>query len=293
VAMASPEDSKLDVTHSGPRPSALFRLLEFYGTRVPHRGQWRVHTLLRRMLKADVDADFQVTRGGLRWQLNPSDFVQADLFWYGHKDYWETYHLRKLLQQGSVLFDIGANIGYYAITLAATLGNECRVYAFEPFPPTYERLLTHITLNSCTETISAHRLALSDREGVAHMSVRVGGNSGSARLDTAGESIPTTTLDIFCALHRIDRLDFVKIDAEGHEEFILAGGAQTIRQHRPRILLEFDPPLLNAAGSSVERVVSLLRSHGYSLHTARRDVLVPMETLPAGRVVVNAFAFPQ
>ena len=249
--------------------------------------------MLRRILKPDVDADFQVTRGGLRWQLNPSDFVQADLFWFGHKDHWETHHLRKLLQRGSVLFDIGANIGYYAITLAATLGNECRVHAFEPYPPSYERLLTNISLNGLTETISAHRLALSDRERVAHMRIRVGSNSGSARLDTAGERVPITTLDSFCSMHRIDRLDFVKIDAEGHEEFVLAGGAETIRQHRPLILLEFDPPLLGDAGSSVERVVSVLRSYGYSLHTARREVLVPMETLPAGRVVVNAFAFPR
>jgi len=290
--MTKPTNSKLDVTHT-PRRSALFRLLEFYGTRMHHRGQWRLHTLLRQILKPDVDADYQVTRGGLRWQLNPSDFVQADLFWFGRKDYWETYHLCRLLRQGSVLFDIGANIGYYGITLAATLGNECRVYAFEPFPATYEVLVTNIALNGLTETISAHRQALSDRERVARMRTRVGSNSGSARLDTAGESISTTTIDIFCSTHSIDRLDFVKIDAEGHEEFILAGGAQTIRQHRPLILLELDPPLLNDAGSSVERVVSLLRSHGYTLRTARRNTLVPMETLPAGRVVVNAFAFPR
>jgi FkbM family methyltransferase len=291
--VARPAHPKLDVTHRTPRRSALFRLLEFYGTRVHHRGQWRVHTMLRRMFKPDVDADFQVTRGGLRWQLNPSDFVQADLFWFGHKDYWETHHLRNLLQRGSVLFDVGANIGYYAVTLSAALGRECRVHAFEPFPSSYERLMTNITLNNLTETISAHRLALSDRERVTHMRIRVGSNSGSARLDTTGERIPTTTLDSFCSTHRIDRVDFVKIDAEGHEEFVLVGGAQTIRQHRPLILLELDPPVLSDAGSSVERVVSLLRSHGYSLRTARREVLVPMETLPAGRVVVNAFAFPR
>src|SRR5262245_22412801 len=121
----------LQTTAVPPRRSALIRILEFYGTRVRHRGQWRVHTILRRILKPDVDADFQVTRGGLRWRLNPSDFVQADLFWFGHKDYWETHHLRKMLQRGSVLFDIGANIGYYALTLAATLRNECLVHAFE------------------------------------------------------------------------------------------------------------------------------------------------------------------
>jgi FkbM family methyltransferase len=291
--MTRPAQQQRTTAPIPPRRSALVRILEFYGTRVPHRGQWRVHTILRRILKPDVDADFQVTRGGLRWQLNPSDFVQADLFWFGHKDYWETHHLRKLLQRGSLLFDIGANIGYYAITLAAALGNKCRVHAFEPFPPSYERLLTNIALNSFADTISAHRLALSDRERVAHMRVRVGGNSGSARLNTEGERISTTTLDMFCSTNRIERLDFVKIDAEGHEEFVLAGGAQTIRQHHPLILLELDPPLLSDAGSSVERVVSLLRSHGYSLRTACRDVLMPMKTLPVGRVVVNVFAIPQ
>ena len=249
--------------------------------------------MLRRILKADVDADFQVTRGGLRWRLNPSDYVQADLFWYGHKDYWETYHLRKLLQRGSVLFDIGANIGYYAITLAAALGTESRAHAFEPFAPSYERLLTNIALNNLNETVDAHKLALSDRERVAYMRVRVGGNSGSARFDTGGERIPTTTLDIFCPTHHIERLDFVKIDAEGHEEFVLAGGAQTLRRYRPLILLELDPPLLSDAGSSVERVVATLGNYGYSLHTARRDALLPMETLPTGRVVVNAFAIPR
>lgn len=246
--------------------------------------------MLRRLFRPDVDAYFVVTRSGQRWRLNPSDFVQADLFWLGSKDYWDTYHLRRLLQRGSVLFDVGANFGYYAITLAATLRSECRVYAFEPFPSSYERLLTNISLNGLTETISAHRLALSDQEGAASMSIRIGGNSGSARLDSSGQSIIRTTLDVFCITHRIDQLDLLKIDVEGHEERVLRGAAQTIRKHRPLIFIELDPPLLSDAGSSVERVVSLLQAHGYSLHIARRDALEPIKTLPTGRVVVNAFA---
>jgi FkbM family methyltransferase len=249
--------------------------------------------MLRRLLKGDIDADLYVTRNGLRWKLNPSDFVQADIFWFGHKDYWETYHLRRLLERGSVVFDIGANIGYYAITLAATLGDECHVHAFEPFGPSYERLLTNIILNSLTDTISAHKVAVSDREGSGRIMIRVGGNSGSARLDSTGDSIPTTTLDVFCSRNGIDRVNFVKIDTEGHEEFVLAGGTGIIDKCRPLILLELDPPLLDDAGSSVKRIVSRLDSHGYSLHTARRDVLVPMGRLPTGRVVVNAFAIPR
>ena len=293
MIMVRPKNSRLNPRSLTPRRSVLFRILEFYGTRVPHRGQERIHRMLRRMFRTDVDADFEVIRGGQRWVLNPSDFAQAELFWFGNKDYWDIHHLHKLLQRGSVLFDVGANIGYYAITLTVALRNECRVYAFEPFPSSYDRLLTNISLNSLTGTISAHKLALSDQERTARMGVRIGHNSGSARLDALGEDIVTTTLDRFCLDHRIERLDFIKIDTEGHEEFVLTGATQTLQRHRPLILLELDPPLLSDAGSSVERVVTRLGSHGYSLYTARRDKLVPMQTLPRGRVVVNAFAVPQ
>lgn len=248
--------------------------------------------MLRRRFLADLDTDFEVTRGDQRWRLNPSDFVQADLFWLGRKDYWDIRHLRRLIPRGSVLFDVGANFGYYAITLATALRNECRVYAFEPFPPTYECLGINISLNDLAGTITAHRLALSDQQGAANMSIRVSGNSGSARLDNSGQSIISTTLDVFCNTHRIDQLDFLKIDAEGHEERVLRGAAQTIQKQRPLILIELDRPLLRDAGSSVECVVSLLHAYGYSLHVAHRDTLVPLKTLPAD-VVVNAFALPR
>ena len=41
--------------------------LEFYGTRLPHRGQWRVHAWLRSLLHVQPDRDFGVVRSGLRW----------------------------------------------------------------------------------------------------------------------------------------------------------------------------------------------------------------------------------
>src|SRR5271157_5173518 len=125
--------------------SLLERTLLFYGTRLPnHPRKWWLHDRLRRMSGVAVDQDIEVVRDGLRWLLNPSDFEHAGLFWLGSKDPWDLYHLRRLAGPGCVFFDIGANFGYYSLALAAALDRQCRVYAFEPNPKTYARLLRHI-----------------------------------------------------------------------------------------------------------------------------------------------------
>jgi hypothetical protein len=77
---------------------------------------------------------------------------------------------------------------------------------------------------------------------------------------------------------------------EGYEERLLRGGAKTLADSRPLVHIELNPVTLEKARSSVERVVDLLRSHGYALFAARRAELVPLERLPRGRDYVNCFA---
>jgi FkbM family methyltransferase len=272
------------------RDDVLFKLLEFYGTRLHHRGQWWVHRHLRRLLGADIDAECHVVRNGRRFVLNPGDFVQRDFFWFGEQDRMEPRVLARLLTSGSVLFDVGANFGYYAITLADALGQDCRVFAFEPFPSTYSHLRRHIELNALDDVIRAYPVALADKAGFARMAMD-NRNSGAAALsDSDGiERVEVSTLDNFCAAHAIDRLDLLKVDVEGYEERLLIGGAETIARLSPLIFIELNPPALARAGSTVDRVVARLREHGYELFVAQRDRLEPLQQLPRGGNYVNAF----
>jgi FkbM family methyltransferase len=274
------------------RDDMLFRLLEFYGTRLHHRGQCWVHEHLRRFLDADIDEECDVIRNGRRFVLNPSDFVQRNFFWFGEEDQMEPRVLARLLKPGSVLFDVGANFGYYAITLADSLGHDCRVFAFEPFPSTYGRLRRHIELNALDDVIRAYPVALAARAGFARMAMH-SHNSGAAALsDSDGEErVEVSTLDNFCAEHAIDRLDFLKVDVEGCEEQLLIGGAATITRFSPLIFIELNPPTLARVGSTVGRVVARLREHGYELFVAHRDQLRPLSQLPRGHEYVNAFCF--
>src|SRR5687767_8104684 len=142
--------------------SFAFKFLEFYGTRLPHRGQWWVHAKLRQWLHADVNAELRVVRDGHEWLLNPSDFVQTEFFWLGSREAWDVFHAKTLVRPGCMIFDVGANFGHYAITLAGATGRDCVVHAFEPFPPNTERLRTNVGLNRLDRIVHIHPMALSD-----------------------------------------------------------------------------------------------------------------------------------
>ena len=105
----------------------MVRLLAWYGCRFPeHRGKWRLHETIRRRLGIDIDTEQTVERGGLRWSLNPADYAQLHLFWFGVRDPWEVYHLLRILPPEAVVLQAGANYGYYALSIATALGGQCR-----------------------------------------------------------------------------------------------------------------------------------------------------------------------
>ncbi len=276
--------------------SWCFRLLELYGTRLPHhRGKWWIHHHLRRLTGLDrLDTELVVQRGGLRWRLNPRDYAHRDLLWLGVKDRWELWHIRRRLAPGAVILDVGANFGYYGIYLAQSLQRRCTVHCLEPHPETFARLQDNIRLNHLEEVVHPHRLALAEAPGRARLSENPD-NSGAACLATGACSGPETeidTLDRFCARLGLERLDFLKIDVEGCEERLLAGGLASLRRWRPLISIEVNPPALAAAGSSPRRVAAWLAALDYRLMLPRRERLEPLRRLPAGPDYLNLICLP-
>lgn len=273
--------------------SASFKALSFYGTRMHHPGQWRVHSELRRALGADsVNSYIEVERAGLRWVLNPADHVQQNLFWLGQHDRWDISHIKQMLPPNPVLCDIGANFGYYSVTLAASLKPDCRIFAFEPHPKTRTRLERHIALNQLGDLITVLPCALSDVAGTVQMSLRES-NSGAAHISQHGDTeVEVSTLDSICADRQFSRLDFVKIDVEGFETRVLKGGSQCLQKLRPKLLVEMMPEQLERTGSSAAELASTLRDYGYRLHVSDRRKLLPLTTLPTGSDLINVFCLP-
>lgn len=262
--------------------SVATKALVYYGAKLPdHPRKWWVVAKLREVLQLTPTGEREVERRGHRLFLDPGDFEHADLFWMGVKDQAELRHLERLVGPTGVFLDIGANLGYYSLELSRRLGPRATMHAFEPNPPTYDRLRRHIQVNGRQGSIIAHRMALSDRVGQARMT-NLPGNSGATRLDDGekGFDVAVSTVDAFVAEQKLERIDAMKLDVEGFEANVLRGAVQSMARFKPHLIVEFWQWGLDKAGSSAAEVVEVLDRAGYVMHDLHGAVPKSITTLP-------------
>lgn len=272
----------------------LTRLLLWYGVRLPdHRAKWRVVSLLKHLTPPLQRAQVLVEREHLTWSIDPTDYVQSQLFWYGTRDRWEIYHLRRLLTHGAVILDAGANFGYYSLVLAHFLHRNCTVYAFEPNPSMYQRLNLNISLNGMGDVIHAQCLGLSHCSGEAALVEQVGNTGATALVE--GQGVRVTTLDSFARANKLGRVDLIKIDVEGMERSVLQGARElTGSALAPMILIEVHPHTLHRAGTSPHDLIEDIKKLGFDIYELHRDILRPLRTIPAGSDnVINVLCRPR
>jgi FkbM family methyltransferase len=162
--------------------------------------------------------------------------------------------LRDHLREGHVCIDVGANIGVMTFLAASLVGPAGLVVAVEPNPGNVQLLYRSIVLNQLTN-VQVVPLAASDRRAVFSLTGRSNTHLIGARGAAGGGSfVQSVPLDeLFAGL---PRLDFVKLDIEGHEPPALEGMWQLIARHRPLVLTEFNPRCL---GVQQQDALSYLR----------------------------------
>jgi FkbM family methyltransferase len=192
-----------------------------------------------------------------------------------------------LLRPGMTVLDVGANVGYYALTAAALVGPAGRVHAFEPTPAVAARLRENVALNDF-DHVAVNQVAVTDAPGTLrfHLSADDSEANSLCAVEPGGATIdvPATTLDDYAAGHGLGRVDFVKIDVEGAEVRALRGGRRLLSgPEAPMVIIEVNPVTLRAAGAGPEELVAELESLGYACET--------IERMPwCGEVVSNVFA---
>jgi FkbM family methyltransferase len=176
--------------------------------------------------------------------------------------------IRRLLDKGEIFWDIGANIGFFSLLAAVTLQHTGQVIAFEPGQVAYARLLDNIGLNPFSN-IATFNLAVTDREGEATLHLAAETADGCASLYGAGpevtaqESCRTVSLDGFAQSHALPGPDFIKIDVEGAELFVLRGAGEMLAVSRPLVLVEIKAETLAASGTDKHEIQELLAGYGY------------------------------
>jgi FkbM family methyltransferase len=141
----------------------------------------------------------------------------------------------RAVRPGDVVYDLGANVGYYSLAAARRVGPHGRVIAFEPLPDVADVLERHLAVNGI-RNVTVERCAVSDEDGEAWFDPGVG--SAYGRLSETGRiRVPTVSLDRFCAVRGLPLPNVVKIDVEGAELQALRGAVGILRRARPRVML--------------------------------------------------------
>lgn len=181
---------------------------------------------------------------------------------------------------GMYVLDIGANIGYYTLLLARAVGPQGRVWAFEPTAALQQDLKWHVVANGFADRVVIVPVGLSDHEGRADIAI----DNISATLHWAEdgppnrvETIDLRRLDAVAADLGIEKLDFVKIDIDGHEFHLLKGAEQILREHRPTMVMEMAQSSLHVAATDVRELARLIHAMGYSICDERTRRPFPSE----------------
>jgi FkbM family methyltransferase len=170
----------------------------------------------------------------------------------------ELRYLERIIPKGAVTVDVGANCGLYTRQLARC---SRKVHAFEP-----ARQMADLLRRTAATNVELHEIALSDRDGVATLSVPLDHGRAVhslASIEQRGEEGPSATEQV-----RTARLDsvvrepvaFVKIDVEGHELSVLNGALGLLEHCRPIFLVEAEERHRAATTASV---FAFFATHSY------------------------------
>jgi FkbM family methyltransferase len=184
--------------------------------------------------------------------------------------------LAELVPSGGVVWDVGANIGFYSL-IASRLVGEGRVVAFEPLPANQEAIRRNLALNGISN-VELIGIALSDEEGTAQLEMHA--SPTWAKLDTSGDttfkrdtetagsvSVRVSTLD--AQLAHAPAPDVVKMDIEGAEVAALRGASKLLAEHRPTLICELH--------GTNRAVTELLEAHGYAVRTVESPDIAPRD----------------
>ncbi|ORU93990.1 MAG: hypothetical protein A6F70_07245 [Cycloclasticus sp. symbiont of Bathymodiolus heckerae] len=210
-----------------------------------------------------------VTSLGHKFWLNRSGYIDLKIINEGGFEKSSTKIIQQLVKNGDVVLDIGANIGYYTIIFSKLVGSNGRVIAFEPTMHFKSVLERNIRANVLDENIEIIGKGLSNRE--ESLIIDIGPSSATLHSPQGYDSIlkqeeiSLTTLDKFMVTQDIDRIDFIKIDVDGHEPFFFEGAWATLEKYTPIIIFEISHLHYLEAGVFAWDFYHSIISRGYNI----------------------------
>ena len=155
---------------------------------------------------------------------------------------WETFVdnvLSRLAKPGMNFLDVGANMGYYSVKIGGLIGPTGRIFSFEPNPELYPFLKDNIDINGFYPRAELFQLALGDAHKQAELKY-FHENMGGGNLfggGAPGRSVPVVIDMLDTCISEGTKIDLIKIDAEGYEPRIIAGGKRLLNDNPEALIV--------------------------------------------------------
>lgn len=274
--------------------SSLYRLIK--DSR--HRKSLIEELIIKKILKKPVIVK---DRNGFKFILLPEERIYSMIYtgYLNYPEIGEQEFCKNVIKQGMTVFDVGANIGQFSILFAHLVGQEGKVYSFEPVSSTIRRLKTHIALNGF-DNVFTEQLAVLDKDNeIATINIFPEGNSvwntignPSMPVKPVGkEKVSTITIDTYCNEHGIKNIDYLKIDVEGAELEVLMGCKKLLKSQKIKLLqFEVSKKMFEGMGRNGSEIFMFLYDFGYICYKILEDGTLSDSVLDTNSFFANFVA---
>jgi FkbM family methyltransferase len=224
--------------------------------------------------------EIKCQRNGVKFLLD----LEKDVDYRFYLNEFEQENLNLYLSKispGSVVFDVGANIGIYSLLASKKTGPTGKVISFEPATWAFHRLKKNIEINGF-QNVTPIQKGVSDesKEMTFNICDDDAYNSlGNAPMQQTKNTviIQTVSIDAYVAANNLRKIDVIKVDTEGAEYLVFKGAEKTLKTYRPILFFEFNP--YTAPGFAFDKLeaVRFLESLGYGLYEYINNKLVKIE----------------
>ncbi|MCC8936899.1 FkbM family methyltransferase [Bradyrhizobium sp. Arg68] len=173
--------------------------------------------------------------------------------------------LRSFVPAGSVVIDVGANVGFFTLRFADWVGRDGRVIAIEPDLQNFETLVSALSRANLLDHVFAVKAVAADEPGTKYLELNPL-HPADHKLSRSHTGVPVTavTVDDLARDHNGLRPALVKIDVQGAEMLVLRGMNEILDVGSPALFVELSENALQDFGSSVAAVLDLLQGKGYA-----------------------------
>jgi FkbM family methyltransferase len=211
-----------------------------------------------------------VTVNGSKMHLDPKDCLKLsinEIF-----EPLETNLVKNEVHSDDVVIDVGANVGYYTLLMAKLTGQNGKVFSFEPEPSNFNLLKENVEINSY-QNVTLEQKAVANMNGKTKLYLCETNTemhrlyqSNSKKFNKSIEVDVTTLDDYFKKSKYLNKINFIKIDAEGSELDVLKGMKTILKENiKLKIMLEFIPRHLLGSGSEPQELIEFLQNQNFQL----------------------------